>query len=104
MYVVAAAEQREALLLPRPGSHRRSTPQALPVGVRHAVAAAFVGDPCPAALCGAGIDGWLVFSAVMFGTGHAAACQRCAQLVVAATSTIQYTSLEAVRSGGRLAG
>lgn len=89
MYAVAAAEQREALPLPRPGLGRPSTPQAQPVGIRHAVAAAFVGDPHPAALCGAGIDGWFVFSAVMFDISHAAACQRCAQLVAAATNTNQ---------------
>jgi hypothetical protein len=90
MYAVAAAEQREALPLPRPGPRRPSAaPQAQPVGIRHAVAAAFVGDPRPATLCGAGIDGWFVFSAVMFETSHAAACQRCAQLVAAATNSIQ---------------
>jgi hypothetical protein len=84
MYAVAAAEQREALPLPRPGPHRQNGPQAYPVGIHHAVAAVFVGDPCPAALCGANIHGWLVFSAVLFDTSHAAACQRCAQLVAAA--------------------
>lgn len=89
MYAVAAAEQREALPLPRPGPGRPSAPQAQPVGIRHAVAAAFVGDPRPAALCGAEIDGWFVFSAVMFDISHSAACQRCAQLVAAATNTIQ---------------
>jgi len=89
MYAVAAAEQREEFPLPRPGPWRRAAPQARPVGIHHAVAVAFVGDPCPAALCGANIRGWLVFSAVLFDTRHAAACQRCAQLVVAATNTVQ---------------
>ena len=89
MYAVAAAEQRETMPLPRPGRGHLIDPQAQPVGIRHAVAAAFVGDPRPAALCGAEIDGWFVFSAVMFDTGHSAACQRCAQLVAAATNTIQ---------------
>jgi hypothetical protein len=88
MYAVAAAEQREELPLPRPGPGRPSGPQAQPVGIGHAVAAAFVGDPHPATLCGADIDGWFVFLAVMFDISHSAACQRCAQLV-AATNTIQ---------------
>jgi hypothetical protein len=88
MYVVAAAEQREEMPLPRPGPHRPTAPKAQPVGVRHAVASAFVGHPSAAALCGADIHGWFTFSAVTFDSGHAAACQRCAQLVAATTSTI----------------
>jgi hypothetical protein len=104
MYAVAAAEQREALPLPRPGPHRPTAPQAQPVGVRHAVAPALVGDPWPAALCGADIHGWFTFSAVTFDTGHAAACQRCAQLVDAATSTTQHLRLAAVPSAGRSVG
>jgi hypothetical protein len=100
MYAVAAAEQREALPLPRPGPYRPSAPQAQPVGVRHAVARAFVGDPRPVALCGADIHAWCVFAMVPFDSGHPAACQRCAQLVAAAPSTAQHTRLQEVPSDG----
>jgi len=102
MYLVAATAQREALALPRPGPLRPIAAQTQPVGVRHAVATAFVGGPELAALCGANIHGWLVFSAVTFATGHAAACQRCAQLVTAATSANQRMRLEALRSTAML--
>jgi hypothetical protein len=101
MYAVAAAEQRHVLPLPRPGPYRPSAPQAQPVGVRHAVARAFVGDPWPASLCGADIHAWCVFAAIPFDSGHAAACQRCAQLVAAATSTAEHTRLQSVSSEGR---
>jgi hypothetical protein len=104
MYAVAAAEQRETLPLPRPGPQRPSAAQAQPVGVRHAVAHALVGDPQPAALCGADIHGWFAFSAVTFDIGHAAACQRCAQLVAAATSTTKHTQLQPVPPAGRPVG
>ena len=103
MYVVAAAEQRQALPLPRPGPYRPTAPQAQPVGVRHAVAFA-AGDPIPAAICGAGIHGWFTFSAVTFDSGHAAACQRCAQLVSAANSLTRHARLAAVPPAGRYAG
>jgi hypothetical protein len=86
LFATAAAEQRQALPLPRPGPYRPSAPQAQPVGVRHAVARAFVGDPWPVSLCGADIHDWLVFAAVPFYSNHAAACQRCAQLVAVATT------------------
>jgi hypothetical protein len=89
MYAVAAAGQREALPLPRSERGHLRDPQAQPVGIRHAVAAAFAGDPRPAALCGADIAGWSVCSAVIFDTSHSASCQRCAQLVAATTNTIQ---------------
>jgi hypothetical protein len=100
MYTTAAAQQRQALPLPRPGPYRPSAPQAQPVGVRHAVARAFVGDPWPASLCGADIQAWWVFAAVPFDSGHAAACQRCAQLVAAAT-TGQHTRQHAVSEGSQ---
>jgi hypothetical protein len=100
MYTTAAAEQREALSLPSPGPYRPSAPRAQPVGVRHAVARAFVGDPRPASLCGADIHAWWVFAAVPFDSNHAAACQRCAQLVAAATHTAEHTRLQAVPSQG----
>ena len=96
MYAVVAAEQREALPLPRPGPYRPSAPQAQPVGVRHAVAHVLVGAPRPTALCGVDVRGWVVFSAVTFDTGHAAACQRCAQLVASTTRATQPARLEAV--------
>lgn len=104
MYAVAAAQQREGLPLPRPGPYRPSAPQAQPVGVRHAVASFLVGDPWPAALCGVDINGWLTFPAVKFESGHAAACQRCAQLVAAATSAARRRRLAAVRPAGRPVG
>jgi hypothetical protein len=97
MYAAAAAEQREEVPLPRPGLRRQNAPRAYPVGVHHAVAAAFVGDPRPAALCGANIRGWLVFSAVLFDTNHAAACQRRGQLVAATTNTTQNRARRTLR-------
>ena len=101
MYLVAAGDQREALTLPRPGPHRPTAPQTQPVGVRHAVAVAFAGSRQPTALCGADIHGWFVFSAVTFDTSHAAACQRCAQLVDA-TSATKHIQRDALRSIGWL--
>jgi hypothetical protein len=86
MYVVAAASQRQSLPLPSPGPNRRVVPLMQPVGVRHAVSSAFIRSVRPAALCGARIHDWLVFPEVMFDPRHAAACQRCAQLISAASS------------------
>ena len=96
MYAVVAAEQRQALPLPRPGPYRPSAPQAQPVGVRHAVAHARVGAPRPTALCGEDVRGWVVFAAVTFDTGHAAACQRCSQLVASTARAPEQARLEAV--------
>jgi hypothetical protein len=81
MYAVAAAGQRESLPLPRPGPYRPCAPVPQPVGVRHAVGPNLSGDHQLTALCGADIDGWFMFRALRFDTRHAAACQRCAQLV-----------------------
>jgi hypothetical protein len=100
MYVVTAAGQRQALPLPRPGRDRPGAPQAQPVGVRHAVATAVASDPFRVALCGADIREWLLFAGVTFDSGHAAACQRCAQLVSASNSSDQRARLAAVRSAG----
>jgi hypothetical protein len=96
MYVVAAAAQRETLALPHPGQPPPKAPQVQPVGVRHAISSVFV-DGVPAALCGASVQHSLVFTRVKFDPGHAAACQRCAQLVSTTTDVTDHLRLEPAR-------
>jgi hypothetical protein len=86
MYAVAASNERTVWVPPAPG-RPQSGPQPEPCGVRHAVANLFSvpvagQDLCePTALCGARLRGWRIYPGCLFDPSHAAACQRCAQLV-----------------------
>jgi hypothetical protein len=62
---------------PRRGFHLATT--RIPVGVRHAVP--LLRDAGTSALCGVDVTGWPLFPDMEFQPGHAASCQRCAQLV-----------------------
>ena len=85
MYAVAASSERTVWVPPAPG-RPHGEPQAEPCGVRHAVATIFSvpaagQDLAPTALCGARLRGWRIYPGCLFDPSHAAACQRCAQLV-----------------------
>jgi hypothetical protein len=77
--VIAIAEQPgpPAIRTGR-GWHLEATSQ--PVGVQHAAATVLGVAPPLVALCGADIEGWVLFGATRFAPGGTASCQRCAQL------------------------
>jgi hypothetical protein len=82
MYVVAAKGKKPGppVVENRPGWHLAAT--VVPLGIQHAVPR-IVGTQAPGiALCGADVDGWVIFP-TRFDPGCTASCQRCAQLVTA---------------------
>jgi len=86
MYAVAAFSER-VVWAPPARDRPQGEPHPEPCGVRHAVATIF-GVPAagqdfcePTALCGAPLRGWRIYPGCTFDPSHAAACQRCAQLV-----------------------
>ncbi len=85
MYIAAAASALPVPAIPAARAAARALPDLQPVGVRHAISAVLLGRTEPQATCGADITRWSLFPAVTFDPGHPAACQRCAQLVSAAT-------------------
>ena len=85
MYVVAAAAEQAGTPRVVDNRPRRLVLSAEPVGTQHAAPRGIGAAPPPLALCGAGLEGWVVFTDLPFDPGCAASCQRCAQLVAAAT-------------------
>jgi hypothetical protein len=84
-YVVAAVDQR--LGPPTiPQDRDRGIPRAMPepVGIQHAVPRIVGAEGPRQAICGADVDGWVVFRDRTFVTSSGATCQRCAQVAASA--------------------
>ena len=92
MYVVAAISEQPGPPAVREGRGWHLDPTTEPVGTRHA-AATMPGVPPPmVALCGADIEGWVLFQKAAFAPFSTASCQRCAQLVSSATARDRSTN------------
>jgi hypothetical protein len=84
MYVVAAIAEQPGPPAVRQGRGWHLEPTTEPIGTRHAAATSPGLPPPLIALCGADIDGWVLFPGAPFAAGSTASCQRCAQLVSSA--------------------
>lgn len=82
MYAVVAPARCEGLPIDVPGRRPAVVSgRALPVGLRHAMSTGGA-SPKIEALCGANVQGWLIFDGTEFAPRHPASCQRCGQLVL----------------------
>ena len=84
--VVAEAEQHGPPPVPPVRGQAPRGGLVEPVGTQHAVARMLGVNSKPIALCGADVSGWQLFAHLEFSPGHPAGCQRCAQLIHAATA------------------
>jgi len=92
VYVVAAITEQPGTPAVREGRGWHLDTTTEPVGTHHA-AAMMPGVPAPlVALCGADIEGWVLFPKAPFAPFCTASCQRCAQLVSSATAREQATT------------
>jgi len=92
VYVVAAITEQPGPPAVREGRGWHLDPTTEPVGTHHA-AAMMPGVPAPlVALCGADIEGWVLFPKAPFAPFCTASCQRCAQLVSSATARERATT------------